>query len=65
MNEPLIPIFLTDLEAKSFVEFQKHRAIIGLLESIDAFSIRGGSVTIHFDNNGKISSLQKLQEYRN
>lgn len=64
MKETLIPVFLTEIEAQSFIEFQKHRALIGLLQSIKAFDIRQGSVTINFDPQGKISSVQKNEEFR-
>lgn len=64
MKETLIPVFLTEIEAQSFIEFQKHRALIGLLQSIDAFSIRGGYVTIHFDELGKIGKLEKHLNYK-
>lgn len=64
MKETLIPVFLTEIEAQSFVEFQKHRAPIGLLLSIDAFNIVNGTVTIHFNNLGKIAEIHKHQEFK-
>lgn len=59
MEPGLTAIHLTENEAKLFIQFQKHFALIGLLESIKAFDIRSGSVTIHFDSLGQIGGLKK------
>lgn len=56
-------IELTDIEAKSFIRFQKHRAIIELLESVKAFDVKSGSVTIHFNSFGGIVSITKEEHY--
>ena len=58
------PIYLSELEAKQFIQFQKHYALIGLLESMDAFALRGGSVTIHFGIMGEIKTIEKHEYYR-
>lgn len=60
---PTIPVFLTEEEAKQFLQFQKHRNLIGLLESVKAFDIRGGSITIHFDILGKIKTIDKREVF--
>lgn len=52
-------IYLSDIEALQFVQFQKHYALIGLLESVKAFDIKSGSITIHFDKIGQIKGLEK------
>jgi hypothetical protein len=57
-------IYLTPQEAFLFVEFQKQYALIKALESIGAFRVRSGSVTVHFDSNGLIGSLDKVEHYR-
>ena len=59
-----IAIYLTEQEALLFVEFQKQYALIRALESIGAFKVKSGSVTIHFDSNGLIGSLDKYEHYR-
>lgn len=59
-----IPINLTPDEALLFVTFQKHHALIALLDSIGAFDIRSGSVTIHFDSVGRISTAETNRHYR-
>lgn len=57
-------IELTPEDALAFVEFQKRYAFFQLLESIGAFDIRVGSIEIHFDNMGKISTVEKHVNYR-
>lgn len=57
-------VSLTPEEAKLFIEFQKRRAFMEMLESVDAFSIKGGFVTIHFDNLGGIGSIDVQRRYR-
>lgn len=61
--DTLITIQLTDFEAKAFAQFQKHRELIGVLESVDAFNIKGGSITIHFDALGRIGAVDKWQKF--
>lgn len=60
----LIKIELSEGDAKQFVLFQKHFAFIQLMESIKAFDIRSGSITIHFDNLGQIRSIDKNEHYK-
>jgi hypothetical protein len=52
-------IYITDADAILFVEFQKRYAFIKLLESLNVFDIKSGSVTIHFDAFGQIGSVDK------
>lgn len=63
MKTELTIVELTPLEAQSFVTFQKHRALIGLLESIGAFSVKNGSITIHFSRSGEIVSVDKQEHF--
>lgn len=56
-------IYLTDEEAKRFITFQKYYALIGLLESVKAFDIRGGNITIHFNKDGLIQGLDKKEYF--
>lgn len=65
MNPPSnTTIELTPQDALLFVAFQKRYAFIELLESIGAFDIRSGSLTIHFDNVGRLSTVDKNIHYR-
>lgn len=54
---------LTETEAKLFIRFQKHRALIELLEQIGAFDIKSGSVTINFSRLGGIVSIEKQEHF--
>ena len=56
---PTITVFMTDEEAKRYVAFQKYYLLAGLLDSIKALDIKGGSVEIHFNHNGEIKSVEK------
>ena len=60
----LIKLELTEEEAKLFVRFQKHYALVKLLEELGAFDVKNGSVEIHFDSFGGIGSVDKRQHYR-
>lgn len=60
----LTTVYLTEEEARLFIEFQKRYAFMQLLESLDVFKIRSGSITVHFDNTGEIASLDKQEHYR-
>lgn len=35
-----------------------------LMESVDAFSIKGGSITIHFDNLGGVGSVDVNRRFK-
>jgi len=59
-----ITVFLSPEEATLFVEFQKRFTFMKLMESLGAFSVKSGSVTIHFDNLGKIASVDKQEHYK-
>lgn len=58
------PVYLTPDECEQFVIFQKHRALIGLLDSIGAFNITNGSIRIHFGSLGRIVGLDKQEHYK-
>ena len=60
----MIHIELTDDDAILFREYQKRYSFFKLLESIQAFEIKGGSVEIHFDALGQIASVEKHEYYR-
>ena len=62
MNE-YVAIQLSPIDAKLFLKFQKHHALIGLLESIGAFDLKDGSIKIHFDHIGQIRAIDKHESY--
>jgi len=55
---------LTPEDAELFLQFQKHYKFMQLMESVDAFTIRGGSVTVHFDNLGGVGSIDVQRRYK-
>ena len=50
-------IFLTPEDAVLFIAFQKRFAFIKLLEETGALDLRNGSLELHFDHTGAISSV--------
>lgn len=62
MDKTLIE--LTPEDALLFISFQKRYAFMQLLESVEAFDIKSGSITIHFDSMGRISTVDKNTHYR-
>lgn len=57
-------IQLTTEDAARFVQFNKHYALIGLLESISAFDLRNANVVMHFNDFGEIKTIEKHEYYR-
>lgn len=65
MSKPIpSAVYLTEEDAKLFVQFQKRYAFMQLLDSIHAFDLKGGSITIHFDGIGQIASVEKKEHYK-
>lgn len=50
-------IFLNEEDARLFLLYQKHYLFMKLLESVGAFDLKSGSITIHFTNTGEIGSV--------
>lgn len=63
INVQTTPVYLTEEEAKMFLQFQKHFTLIGLLESVKAFDIKSGSVTLHFNALGEIKGVDKREHF--
>ncbi len=59
----LTTIQLTQIDAQAFVRFQKHRALIELLESMGAFDLKNGSITLNFNYLGQIKSVNKQENF--
>ena len=64
MTDQRTTVFLDDETAKLFVQFQKRRMFMLLLEQKGGFDIVNGSLEIHFDKDGLISSVDKHERYR-
>lgn len=56
-------IYLTDIEARQFIDFQKHYTLIGLLESLNVFNLKNGSCEIHFNSLGEIKGINIHTHY--
>lgn len=52
-------VFMIPAEAAMFLVFQEHYEAISILLNADVFSQRNGSVTLHFDSNGTLQSIQR------
>lgn len=63
MNQTII--YLTEEDARLFVQFQKSYMIFRALIEAEALEIRNGSVTLNFDANGAIRAVKKELHYRN
>jgi len=60
MIDPLvnkIVIELTEEDSRLFMEFQKRYQFIKALEDEKVFTLRSGSVEVHFNNIGEIASI--------
>lgn len=64
MTDITTTVYLTQDEVEQFVLFQKRRTFIGLLESMGAFDIKDGSITIHFNHVGQIKTVDKNETRR-
>lgn len=62
--EPKTIIELSNEDALAFVAFQKRYAFFQLLDSLDVFEIRNGSVTVNFNDMGAISTVTLNKVYR-
>lgn len=64
MTDSYTSVQMTTADAQLFVEMQKHYAFVKLMESIGAFEIKSGSVTVHFDALGAIGSVDIQRHFR-
>lgn len=63
MTETLNTIKLSYDESKLFLKFREHQDLFELLNSIDAWSVRSGSITIHINAEGKVAGVAKEQHF--
>lgn len=63
-NTTPVTVIMTEEEAAMFVLMQKHYKFMQVLDDAGAFTIKGGSVTIHFDNQGNVGSLDLQRRYK-
>lgn len=62
--ENTVTIILDTTEAGKFKLFQKYFVAFSLLESVGAFNIKNGSITLDFDSFGQIRSVRKEEMFR-
>jgi len=54
-----IAIYIPDEEAKKFILFQKHYNLFCLLLEKGVFEQKSGSVSLNFDYNGVLQTIQR------
>lgn len=57
-------IELTPEDAVLFVQFQKRFTFMKLLESVGAFDLKPGTLTVSFDNFGQIRSVDVQRHFK-
>jgi hypothetical protein len=57
--EPQITVFLTTPEAIQFRSFQEFHETFFLMVKARVFDCKNGSITMHFDSNGKIQKIER------
>lgn len=54
-----IPIYVLDEDAKKFLLFQQYYDIFCTMIDNGVFATKNGSVSLHFDNNGTLQTIQR------
>lgn len=62
--EQNVTIILNTIDIEKFKLFQKYYVLFNLLDSVDTFSIKNGSITLDFDSLGQIRSVRKEATFR-
>ncbi len=52
-------IYLTPIDAKLFLEFQRYHEIFNLLMEKKVFNQKGATVSLHFDNQGYLKTITR------
>lgn len=58
-NKVKIPIFIPDEEARKFIVFKKYYDTFSLMIEKNVFETKNGSISLHFDRNGILQSIQR------
>lgn len=64
MQNELVTIFITPIDVEKFKLFQKHYVAFMLMDSLGAFNLKNGSITLNFDNQGQIKAVKKEELFR-
>lgn len=54
-----IAIYIPDEEAKKFLLFQEYYDLFATMLEHGAFTVKNGSVTLHFDKQGKLKAINR------
>lgn len=60
-----VTVYLTASDAALFKEWQAFHAMFALFAKSGVFDMRSGSVTIHFDPQGKVQRIQRSDDLYN
>lgn len=58
------PVYLSEYQLQNFVKFQKNLALFILLEKHGALDLTNATVSIHFNPEGKVGSVDVLRHFR-
>jgi hypothetical protein len=59
-----VSIFLTPIDVEAFKLFQKHYVAFKMLDSVGAFNIKNGSITLDFNHLGEIKGIKKQELFK-
>lgn len=59
-----IPVYMTEEETRLFIGFQRHRRLFETLDRENALGIPNSSVTVHFDKDGRVGSVDLKRTIR-
>lgn len=54
-----IPVYMTNYDAKLFLEFCKYHDIFTLLINKNVFNQKGAAITLNFDNQGQLKTITR------
>lgn len=60
-----VTVYLTTQDAAMFKEWQQFHAMFALFAKSGVFDMRSGSVTIHFDPQGKVQRIERKDDLFN
>lgn len=58
-NPQKIAVFVPDEEAKAFLAFKEHQAVITLLIDRGVFGQKNAAITLNFDNLGALQAIER------
>lgn len=54
-----VAVYLPDSEAQKWLVFQEHYTTFGILVDSGVFDVTNGSVSLHFDSQGTLQTVQR------